>query len=393
MNLTDDQYEGLYDLEKWYWKHKHQIIEISGVIGTGTIQLVQYFIERSNLDIKEVMFLSYDQKQVLEMAAKKYHAYYINSIIYKYFREVDFDTLPVINYHSKQIEYKWKKVLRKKIDPRYKLIVVFDSILLNDKTLSDLSSFGLPIILIKDPMLIPAPDSFTFARESNIILRELNEDLYKNPVVYFANKILNGSKLKFGSYDTISIISKKDMNLYNLKSPNMIITLTNKMRNQVNMIYREKVLKQKSIINIPGERVIVMNNMYGHKLVNSNEEKIKVFLTKGLVGRIFKCNRHVLNTKYVRFTFQPEFYYDQFEDLTMDRHYLNKIEIPSRQIIPDEITLLDYAYALTPQMARLSHWDKITLIIDHDQFEDEEMFKSILYTAITRTRRQATIII
>lgn len=393
MVLTDDQYEGLYKLEKWYWKHNHQIIEISGVVGTGTIQLVQYFIERSNLDIREVMFLSYDQKQVLELAAKRYHAYYVNSIIYKYFREVNFDTIPVVNPHSNQIEYKWKKEVRKKIDPRYKLIVVFDSMLLDERTLCDLGSFGLPIILIKDPMLFPAPDSFTYTRDANITLREIHPNLYQNPIVYFAHKILRGERLQFGNYDTVSIIHRKEMNLYNLRSPNMVLTLTDEMRNEVNKIYRERILKQRSIINVPGERLICMSNMYGHKLVNNNEKNIKVFLMKGLVGRIFKCNKHVISTKYLPLTFQPEFYYDQFEDLIMDRHYLNKINVPSRQIIPDEVCYFDYAYALTPQLARVDHWDKITLIIDHDELDDTELLKYKLYTAITRARRQMTIII
>ena len=393
MILTDDQYEGLYKLEKWYWKHTHQIIEISCVIGTGVEQLINYFIERSNLDIKEVMFLSYDQKQVLEMAAKRYHAYYVNSIIYKYFREVDFDTLPVINQHSNQIEYKWKKEVRNKIDPRYKLIIVFDSMLLNEKTLSDLGSFGLPIILIKDPMLFPAPDSFTYTRDANIVLREIHPELYKNPIIYFANKILRGEKIQFGNYDNVSIIHRKEMNLYNLKSPNMVLTLSDEMRNQVNKIYRSRILKQRSIINVPGERLICMSNMYAHKLVNSNEKKVKVFLTKGIVGKITKCNKHVVSTKYLPIVFQPEFYYDQFDDLTIDRHYLNKIDVPSRQIIPDEVAYFDYAYALTPQMARINHWDKVTLIVDRDELDDENIMKYKLYTAITRARRQMTIII
>ena len=35
MMLTNDQYEGLSKLEKWYHKYSHQFIEISGVIGTA----------------------------------------------------------------------------------------------------------------------------------------------------------------------------------------------------------------------------------------------------------------------------------------------------------------------------------------------------------------------
>lgn len=117
MNLTSDQYVGLSKLEKWYRKYTHQFIEISGVIGTGTWELVQHFIELQGFDPREVMYLSYNQRQVVEMAAKRYHAYYINGIIYNYTRIVDFDSLVAINPHSTEFRYEWKKEVRKRLIP------------------------------------------------------------------------------------------------------------------------------------------------------------------------------------------------------------------------------------------------------------------------------------
>ena len=76
MMLTNDQYEGLSKLEKWYHKYSHQFIEISGVIGTGAWDLIQKFISNEEFDMREVMYLSYNQKQVLELA----HAEHINQI-------------------------------------------------------------------------------------------------------------------------------------------------------------------------------------------------------------------------------------------------------------------------------------------------------------------------
>lgn len=393
MMLTNDQYEGLSKLEKWYHKYSHQFIEISGVIGTGAWDLIQKFISNEEFDMREVMYLSYNQKQVLELAAKRYHAYYINGIIYKYTRILDFNSLPVINQNSDHIEYEWKKEVRNKIDSKYKLIVVFDSVLLNEGTIKDLSTFGIPVILIRDPMLTPAPDTYTFLRNPNIVLREAHPEYIKNPIVYFAHKVLREEKFKFGNYDNVSIVPKKQMNLYNLKSSDMTITLSDQLRNQINIIYREKILKHKSPINVSGERVIVMNNMYAHKLINPDEKKIKLYLTKGLVGTISRINKHAVNTKYVPMEFRPEFYYDIFDDLILDRHYLNKINVPSKQMIPDEILQLEYAYALTPDLARLCHWDKVTLVIDPNEEADEELQIRLLYTAITRAKKSLTIIL
>lgn len=394
MQLTSDQYQGLSYLAKWYSKYQHQYIDIAGVIGTGTWDLVQAFIDNEQFDPREVMYLSYNQKQVLELAAKKYHAYYINGIIYNYTRIVDFNSLPILNPTSNAIEYTWRKELKKKIDSKYKLIVVMDSVLLNEKTLRDIGSFGLPIILLRDPVLLPAPDSYTFLRSPNIKLREVHPQYTSNPIIHFAHKVLNKESLKPGNYDIVSIIPKRQMNLYNLKSCDMTITMSEKVRNNINMIYREKILKQKTNVNILNEKIIVTKDMYGHRLVNEDEKKIKLYLMRGMVGYISKINKHVPGTKYIPIEFRPEFYYDPFDELVLDRHALNNIEAKSRQLIPDEIFYAEYAYALTPPLARLSHWDKVTLIRD-PLFEeaDDELMKRMVYTGITRAKKSLTIMI
>lgn len=394
MILTNDMYEGLSTLERWYRKQKHQIIDIAGVIGTGSWQMIQLFLDRNSLELTEVMYLSYDQKQVLELASRRYHAFYISNIIYNYTRYVDFNSLPVVNSQSDGvIQYQWKKEVRKKINSNYRIIIVFDSVLLSETALRDLASFGLPIILLRDPILLPSSDTYTFIREPNITLRELHPELSRNPIVHFANKVLNGDRMRYGNYDTVSIVPRKQMNLYNLKSADMVLTMSDKLRDNINSIYREKILKQKTTRNIVGEKVIVMNNMYGHRLVNSDEKNIKLFLNKGMVGYLTKCNNHAIHTRYVLIEFRPEFYHEVFDDLVMDRHYLNKFTAPSKQIIPDEIIQLEYAYALTVPLARLSHWDKITIVADTDEEQDTGLQIRLLYSAIASARKSLTIIL
>lgn len=394
MDLTNDMYEGLSMLERWYHKRNHQFIDIAGVVGTGSWQIVQQLIDRVNLDPREVMYLSFDQKQVLELAAKRYHAFYINGIIYKYTRYLDFDSLPVINPNSNGvISYEWKKEVRKKIDKRYRLIVVFDSVLMNENHIHDLSHFGLPIILLRDPVLLPSADTYTFLREPNISLREVMPESLKNPIVHFAHVILSGGKLKYGNYDTVSIVPRKQMNLYNLKAADMVLTMSDKLMENVNSTFRERFIKTKGLTNIVGEKVIVMNDMYSHRLVNSDEKNIKIYLTKGIIGYLTKCNSHAMHTKYVPIDLRPEFYHESFEDLVMDRHYLNDITYPSKQIIPDEIIKLQYAYALTVPLARLSHWDKVTIVADVDEEQDPELQTRLLYSAIVSARKTVTIIL
>ena len=391
MKYTEDQYFAAAKLERWYNKFKHQVIEISGIEGTGVFETVKFFLDKMEFDPREIMYLSFDQKQVLEMASKRYHCYYINSIIYKYNRIVDFNTIPILNSNSNEIEFEWKKDVKKKIDSRYKIMIVFDASLMNETMLEDLMSFGVPIILMTDPMLIPAPDSYTFLRKPNIEIKQLNPELMKSPITYFANKALRGEKINYGNYDTVSVVPKKQLNLYNLKSADMVITLSEEVADNVNKTYREKVMKLKAFNGV-GERLIVMNNMYGHKIVNNDEKRIKVFLTKGTVGYITKCNKHAVGTKYVPVEFKTEFYFEPFVDLNMDRHYLNGISLPSRQEIPDDIIKFKYAYALPVSLTRVNHWDKVTLIADQNLEYDIGIQCRLLYNAITRAHHSITII-
>lgn len=392
--LTNDQYLALAQLEKWYRKYQHQFIEISGIVGTGTLDIIQYFIESQEFDPREIMYLSYDQKQVLELASKRYHSYYINGIIYKYTRLVDFDTLPAVNPHaSGVISYEWKKEVRKKIDPKYKLIVVFDSLLLDYETLRDLGSFGLPVILVRDPMLLPAPDTYTFMREPNIELREAHPVFGRNPITYFARKALSGEDFKPGSYDNVSIVTRKQMNLYNMRSSDMNIALSDEMRNAMNQTYRSKVLNLKEPNTMLNERLIVTSTMYGEKIVNPDEKRIKIYLAKGMTGNISRINKHAVSTRYVSMDFRPDFYHEPFEELYLDRHKLLGIQSNSRQMVPDEVFEAEYAYALTPTLARYNHWDKGTIILDQIETDDPELKARLLYTAITRFKQRLTIVI
>jgi hypothetical protein len=393
MILTDDQYQGLYQLRRWYSKYQHQIIDVSGTAGTGVLDLVQYFLSYTNLDPREIMWLSFNQKQVLELAYQKHHAYYLPYIIYKYDRIVDFNSIPVLNANSTHVSATWKKRVRKKMDSRYKLIIVFDSVLLSYNMLKDLSSFGLPIILLRDPMLLPAPNTYTFLREPNIELHDISPTYAKSPIIYFANKAIRGEIINPGIYDIVSVVLKKRMNLYNIKSSDMNICLSNPLRNEINQIYREKVLHRKDIITHPNEKLIICENSYNHALVNPDENKVKVYLSQGLIGYISRINKHALTTKFVPFEFRPEFYHDSFDDIILDRHYLNKVDFPVHQQIPDHSILAEYAYALTPDLARLSHWDKVTLILDQDDSMDNDLMRRMLYTAITRAKKMLTIVV
>lgn len=393
MAITNDQYLALDRLLLWYRKYQHQFIEIAGIIGTGMWETIQEFIELSPLDPREVMYLSYDQKQVLELAYRGYHAYYLSSIIYNYRCQTDLKSLPVINHTSAGPQSVWRKEVRSRVDKRYKLIVVFDSTLLSLQTVKDLGKLNLPVIMLRDPMLVPSPDTYSYLREPNLQLREIAQAYVSSPIVYFAQKIIRGDKLDYGNYDNVSVVPRKQINLHNLRSSEMNITLGEELRRDINAIYREKILNHKGPENVVGERLIVMSPLYREMLKNADNKKVRLYLRRGLIGYLTKINKHAVGTRYVNCDFRPDGYHESFVDLMIDRYYLNGgVETKSRQERPDEILETEYAYALSAPLARISHWDKTTVIFDNAEVFDEELRTRLMYTAVSRAKKSMTII-
>jgi hypothetical protein len=162
---------------------------------------------------------------------------------------------------------------------------------------------------------------------------------------------------------------------------------------ELNQLYRERVLKSKDSINVSGERVIVTDTLYNRYLKSPDNKNVKVYLSRGVVGNLLKVSKHSVSTKYIRVDFQPGFYSEPFTELIMDRFSLNHLSLTSRQEIPDEILKTNYAYALTSVQARYSTWDKVTLIVDFDEIQDEELRQKLMYTAVTRACRSLTIVL
>ena len=392
VTLSSDQYNALNELEYWYRKGSHQFIDVSGPIYTGLWDVLQVFLEYVGLDPREVMYLSYDQRTVLDLAYSRYHGYYIYGKLYKYDRNVDLDSIPVINPHSTHLSYTWTKRIRQKIDKRYRLIVVLDASLLNERMLWDLSKYGLPVVLLRDPYLLPDSDSYIYAREPNVFLEEPSERMARNPVHTLAYSVMHDKRLTVGSFQSANVIRRKDLHMYNLKSSSMNLVYTQEMRNIINDAYRN-TLKRNPIYTYANERVYVADSHYQEILVNTIEKKVKVYLQKGMTGTLTKVNRHAAITRYVPCEFQPDYYHEPFTELVLDRDYLLHRETKSRQLIPDDVVKFEYAYALTPQLARMNHWDDVTIIMEQVQEFDEKLAKLMSYTAITRAARSVTVVL
>ena len=173
----------------------------------------------------------------------------------------------------------------------------------------------------------------------------------------------------------------------------MNLTISNELMNDTNILYRTQIQKNKTGTNRLGDRLILTKDLYDKVLINDKEKKLKIYMTKGVVGKITKLNRHVYRTKYLPIEFTTDFYKVPFTGIALDRHYLNKIEFSNRQLIPEDIAYFDYAFALSVNKARIGYWDKVTLLADENEYGNDELQKRLMYTAISKAKKSLTIVI
>ena len=77
----------------------------------------------------------------------------------------------------------------------------------------------------------------------------------------------------------------------------------------------------------------------------------------------------------------------------MDRNSLNRPPVPSRQMIPEEVVSFEFAYALTPQKARVNHWEHVLVFLEEDENWSPTLKRMMWYTAATRATRSLTLVI
>ena len=386
---TSDQFYAVDSLELWYRKYNHQVIDLAGIRGTGKFEIIKTFIERIGFKDYQVMFLSLNQEHIISLAQKQYHAYYLKHILYDYYKKYNYDTIRLIEPNSLGLEFEWKKERNKKINKAYKLIVVLDAELCSIKIIGDLMKFHLPIILVSDPLVVGTPESYLKIHEPNILVKDITDSNQKNPINHFITKILNKDTIPYGNFKSVSVLKKTDSNIFNFKFSDMIIAENQESVNQLNRIYREKIMKYKTTVNHPGERLILTED--SHQFIeNRTENKIKFFLDQNITGTITKIDQHSANRKFINIDFKPDGYTDIFQGIILDRFFLNKFSNRSIAYPFGPLLKFDYAYAITALQSQYGNWNDVTVI--EEPYDDWDYHARVLYTGISRAKKSIILI-
>lgn len=359
-------------------------------IVTHNTTSIRYILQELGLDpLHDVLFVAFTGKAATQLARNGLPAITCHSAFYEYVKEIDRDEdgRMIILPNGKT---KLKGVFRKKdhIKKRYKAICIDEGTMINAEMKEDILSFGLPVFVLGDMnQLPPVFGKPVFLVEPNVTLRKLMRQAEDNPIVYIAHRILDGYDLRPGVYESSAIIRKKDLNQFQLKNADIVLTVTNHLKSHINTLFREEYLSFPRL-DLPyvGEKIICKRNDWS-KSIGDN-----LFLTNGTTGFIEYVNRESYNGKSICLDFRPDFTRKTFRDLTVDYKRLMSLEKSETQsAMSFGMNMFEFAYAITVYASQGSQWDNVTCL--YEDYGAEDFKRKVLYTMVTRAVNSVTLAI
>lgn len=391
IEFNTEQIYALYDIENWWNKSEDQVYELSGAAGTGKTTLIRYFIDRIGLDLSEVAFVAYMGKAAMQMARNGLPSQTIHSLIYTYEKILDLDDDGKIQLTNKgKPKTKFQFMLKNKIDKKIKLIVIDEASMVSEDIGKDILSFGIPVIALGDlNQLPPVFGNPFFLKNPNFILEKPMRQKEGDPIVWLAHRILNDEPLQYGVYDRSSVIPKSDLNKFILNKSDIVLTCTNKLRYEINKLFREEI-KDIRKLEIPneGEKIICRKNNWSRSLNDS------IYLTNGMSGIIDYIDIESFDGKGVKIDFKPDFINKKFKNIVLDydRLFSSPITDKSFDLFSFTRDQFEFAYAITTHLSQGSQYPNVIFLNEKNGY-NKDVYKKLQYTAITRASDTITIVI
>lgn len=300
---------------------------------------------------------------------------------------------PLIDSKTEELRG-WEK--RVKPDRKYDLIVVDEASMVGDDILADLQALGIPIWAVGDHgQLPPVMSRGSLMQNPDVRLEKIHRQAEGNPVIALAHHIRNGGLFReFQSLDSRVTFAQKGEVARVLEetlrgSPGLscaVICWTNRMRVRLNGMARAAL----GFKGPPrkGELVValrnyppVMNGMRG--LLKKDAEKGQrpwhLFLDvdfpeEALSESLMAC--------------APQF--------NREKTYASVEELQERGIDVESMggagRLYDFGYALTAHKMQGSSAEHVVFYLDRPEDPNNEDYRRLVYTGITRSSDRLTIL-
>ncbi len=410
--MNGEQNQICVQLKRFYIENKNtnHFITVGGYAGTGKTYMISNL--REYLSSPRIAYISFTGKAAAVLKTKLEEAGTIESgdsvstihrLIY-YPKEV-IETRKIKGKIYKYPVTKW--VLRKTLNDVCDLIVIDESSMVPKKIWEDLLSFKKPIIAVGDHGQLPPVESektgFSLMNKPMLFLTKVHRQSKESPILRAATEIRETGKLDFfDSKHACKMFWSDDKckELYyqipHERSNNIILCYENFARVNTNIDIRKHLGFDKNKLLESGERLICLKNNHETYVMNGQLSTLNYFSEPPRKDvPIQEIWTYMDDSKYEYYTLLSNHCFNK-KVPNMSNHKLDGMYYRYQEHFSDTkitwIDYFDYGYAATIHKAQGSEWDIVT-IWEPGYISDIDLYKRLLYTAITRAKKKLLIIV
>lgn len=391
MIFTSEQENIIQEAINWFFGSSKQIFEISGGAGTGKSVVINEIIHRLRLEPWQYISGAYTGTAAIIMRLKGLtNARTLHSIFYRLVEKKMYDKetgLEIIDpkFNTPKKQYEFVPIPIGYIPDQIKLIVIDEGYMVPAYMKYHILKHNIKVLVCGDAQQLPPVEGEPafLTGEGIHWLTQIMRQNQNNPIVYLANRAIQGLPIHCGLYgnSTIVIESNDFTNDMALNAGN-IICCTNKSRDSFNKTIRQLLHRNDSIPEF-GDRVICRKNNWNISINN-------IALANGLQGYIYSpigpASMHQKDKHLFSMNFLPDLLNVSFDNLIVNYPYIVSDYAERAKIKNNKYTkgeLFEFAYAIT---THLSQGSEYKCGIFYEEYLNGNDQNSLVYTGITRFR-------
>lgn len=402
--LTPDQEHAANLIKHWFKKESSKIFVLAGYAGTGKTTLLRHVVcDVLGLEPgKNVAFVTPTGKAATVLIKGGTYATTLHRLIYQ----------PKV--HERDVMVNGKKVtveelvFRKldSIDSHIKLIVLDEASMVSDRTLYDLASYNVKILMCGDnAQLPPIEEKGTRLQSADFTLKTIVRQEEDNPIIHLSQRAREGKPIEYGNYgDRAFVLSRGKTDPEKRKkymlSADQLICGTNRTRQKLNGEMRG--FTGHTSLPQDGDKLICLNNNWDEYI--DDDETFN--LVNGLIGTATDI-KYDLDQGIGFMTFVPDFLdkpcphvipfdigiFTQGDYIHKKDDYFSSPVAKGLNLSSEDafkLNRFEYGYCVSCHKAQGSEFDKVMVFDESYVFkEDKDRW---LYTAITRAKNKLIII-
>lgn len=370
----------LMELDKFHKNPKKPIYVYSGPPGSGKTWVIRLFFEAHNIASNEFITCAYSGKAANVLARNGLPAKTIHSLIYNMVLE------PITDAEG-HTTFKPTFYLKQHLQPGLKYIVVDEMSMVPDDIMSDLLSFGIPIIGMGDiNQLPPVFGESSYMLRPDFCLNEIMRQALDSPIIQLSQMVLNDRHIEYGDYgQNCGVYRKIPLGRNLIDNYDIILCNKNSTRDAINDIVRHELKGIKSKKPVIGDKVVCKQNNWDLCVEDA-------YLTNGSVGYITWIDEETETSNKMCVDFTAEFSDTAtYMNIELDLKYIQGNYEQRKASGLTAYTKFEYANALTVHSSQGSQYDRV-LYIDDGFMGSRDVLKKLKYTAITRAAKSIDIV-